>query len=452
MMEHKHHRCKFRRHRRTASTGSNNLPNSFSSDPAQSLDTATPAAAPSSSTLPLSVAKQQIQKALMRPGSADSTRYEAHTPPGPHPPAPQSKPPSDRMIGLYAKGVAENIEMLTIQSNEECSGGKEKGGGGASGGGGGGGEKGWKGETSTKFRLLPRFNFRGQAKQANGAKPSSKEKPATKANNKSTDSNSSDGVSSESKSSNQSDLAHFPLEEASLQLSGKPAVGDIPTSGASAAQVSRMPSMASSVDRSDSFASTASTTFSGVGGESSPYSTLSSDSFLIQDSIGNLQQLPFTPSYDILSNRGPFFTPIAHPSYPTSSSDEENRSYPQRQRTSTAAAAGQTSHLFQPLSLPSHHHAHSSCDSDQLQSHSELQISPGASYAGGEVPLCHTESICLSDMERYTTDQEEMQEKIDNLEKKMGKVRRSSTGSITIFNSGSSMEDIRGWVSMCVCI
>ena len=206
----------------------------------------------------------------------------------------------------------------------------------------------------------------------------------------------------------------------------------------SAAQVSRMPSMASSVGRSDSFVST-STSFSGR--ESSPYSTVSNDSLLIADSIDNLQHLSFTqqsPFNVFNTNR---FTPIPHPHYLTSSSDEDNRSYPRvTLRPSTSSVSTTSSQLFQPLASAHHRHhrANSSCDSDQLQSHSELQLA-AAQYGIG-LP---GDGPCISDIEQCSTD-DDLHDKIRHLAKKLGRVRRSSTGSITIFNnSGGSMEDIK---------
>jgi hypothetical protein len=192
------------------------------------------------------------------------------------------------------------------------------------------------------------------------------------------------------------------------------------TQGDVASQIARNPSMASSVGRSDSFASTVSTTFSGVGGESSPYSTLSLDSLLI-DSFDMLQY-PY--------QRMAAFTPIVNQSYlPTSSSDEESRSYSSRRATlKRGPQVEKSSRAY--LTQAIHHRANSSCDSDQLLS----------SY----IPLHRTESISISDMDKELTDTDEVQDKIDSLQRQLGKVRRSSTGSITICNnSGSSLEDIK---------
>ena len=47
-------------------------------------------------------------------------------------------------------------------------------------------------------------------------------------------------------------------------------------------------------------------------------------------------------------------------------------------------------------------------------------------------------------MDKELTDHEGVQERIESLQKQLGKVRRSSTGSVTICNnSGSSLEDIK---------
>ena len=152
-------------------------------------------------------------------------------------------------------------------------------------------------------------------------------------------------------------------------------------------QLSRIPSLVNLVGRSDSFASTASTTFSGLGGESSPYSTLSLDSLLI-DSLDNMLQ---HNSYSLdkhhhIRSTGTVFTPIIQPTtyLHTSSSDEEScYSYSSRgnctlkrstlsdkssQGGGTATGAGgRYSNFFQPVSGGTiHHHTNSSCDSDQL--------------------------------------------------------------------------------------
>ena len=152
--EHKH-RSKFRRHRRTASTGSSNFANFFSDT---SLETKQPAAPPTSSaTLPLAVAKQQ-QAHMSRPVSADSTRYEAHSPPA----AAGTTSTSDR-VSVYARNVAENIDMLTTQSDEELT--KERQGPAK------------PESSSSKFRF-PRY-FRSQSKQNSSAKQSAAGKPPT---------------------------------------------------------------------------------------------------------------------------------------------------------------------------------------------------------------------------------------------------------------------------------
>ena len=275
---------------------------------------------------------------MSRPVSADSTRYEAHSPPA----AAGTTSTSDR-VSVYARNVAENIDMLTTQSDEELT--KERQGPAK------------PESSSSKFRF-PRY-FRSQSKQNSSAKQSAAGKPPTgKATSKPPPQQDSDNSSR--------DTLEGPSARRKLSNDDTSSSGDN-----TSAQVSRMPSMASTVGRSDSFVST-STTFSGR--ESSPYSTVSNDSLLIADSIDNLQQLSFTqqsPFNVFNTNR---FTPIPHPHYLTSSSDEDNRSYPRvTLRPSTSSVSTTSSQLFQPLASAHHRHhrANSSCDSDQLQSHSD---------------------------------------------------------------------------------
>ena len=342
---------------------------------------------------------------MSRPVSADSTRYEAHTPPTGATPTTST---TDR-VSMYARNVAENIDMLTTQSDEEAT--RQRHGPA-------------KPEPSTSKFRFPRY-FRSQSKQNSSARQSAAPKPpAGKATSKSLSQQDSDNSSRDT------------LEGPSARRNDDTSLGEPNVS--SAAQVSRMPSMASSVGRSDSFVST-STSFSGR--ESSPYSTVSNDSLLIADSIDNLQHLSFTqqsPFNVFNTNR---FTPIPHPHYLTSSSDEDNRSYPRvTLRPSTSSVSTTSSQLFQPLASAHHRHhrANSSCDSDQLQSHSELQLA-AAQYGIG-LP---GDGPCISDIEQCSTD-DDLHDKIRHLAKKLGRVRRSSTGSITIFNnSGGSMEDIK---------
>ena len=204
------------------------------------------------------------------------------------------------------------------------------------------------------------------------------------------------------------------------------------SSTGSSNQVSRMASFASTVDRSDSFASTISTTFSGLGGESSP-SNISVDSFRINDSMDNLMLWP-EKSFQRTCNS--FFTPINHPIY-TSSSDDESRYAANGGNRTLKRAIQKDTPLSSYQPSTSHHRTTSSCDSDQLLS--ELR-NPG----GLRVPLHRDESISISDMDKELTDQEEVQERVQRLKKRFENVRRSSTGSITICNhSGSSLEDIK---------
>ena len=402
-----------------------------------------------SSTLPLSVTRQH--KAPKRPGSADSMRFEVHSP--------VNEPTShdDNSIIQYAKDVVEGIgEMMSQHENIEVEQkpsednlppvGKDKGGN----------DKSSKGESSsTKSGIWSHLGLRlgkGSSKQFSGKGSSkAKEKDTEKMVNKGNESiepNSSDSTHVFSKQLTEpSDSFLYTPDVAQTQLLHKSDEANVNTVGNLSSHLSRMPSLNSSVGRSDSFASTASTTFSGVGGESSPYSTMSLDSLLI-DSMDNLIHLPFgSLSSQGTLQRGPFHTPIIPPSYlHTSSSDEDGRSYAGsggnrtlKRGNAVEKGAKTLPHLFRPLNTAIHHRTNSSCDSDQFQVHG-----PSSSYSDVTIPLHRTESISISDMDKELTDHEDVQDRIQTLQKQLGKVRRSSTGSIIICNnSGSSMEDIK---------
>ena len=430
-----HQKSKIRRHRRTASAGSDSL-KSFLSSGSSNSDSRPTKEFNQSSTLPLSVSRQQLQLNFKRPGSVDSMCYELNSPVT----VSTTGKTDVNMIGEYAQNIQEQIGQLinkhdnteepTVDSKDMKVPGNVGGGQKSSPMKGEKGtvEKSSKGEgLSSKLKGL-RLGWKG-----GGSKTSTVDKE--KAVNKSSDSNetnSSDGILNESKLNNPTTYLQDPV---SSQKSDEAI-----SSTNSSAQVSRMTSMSSSMGRSDSFASTVSTTFSGVGGESSPYSTLSLDSFPIVDSMEFFHKQETSSK---MFPRSSFFTPINQHKYATSSSDEDNCSYGGSRtlkRTSGGIKDGPMQ-VFQP-SLPHHHRTTSSCDSDQLIT--DTSGAPRHDFMGSSVPLHHNESISISDMDKEQTDQEDVSERIHRLEIQFGKVRRSSTGSITIFNhSGSSMEDIK---------
>ena len=444
---------RIRRHRRTHSAGSDSLKNLSSGSSAS--DSRPPMSLNQASTLPLSVTRQH--KAPKRPGSADSMRFEIHSPvnePAGH---------DDDTIIRYAKDVVEGIgEMMSQHEDIEVEHkpsednlpplGKDKGGN----------DKSSKGESSsTKSGIWSHLGLRlgkGSSKQFSSKGSSkTKEKDTEKMANKSNDSietNSSDNTHVFSKQLPEPGDSFFNPEIAQTQLLHKTDEASVNTVRNLSGQLSRIPSLNSSVGRSDSFASTASTTFSGVGGESSPYSTMSLDSLLI-DSMDNLIHLPFgsLSSQGTTLQRGPFHTPIIPPGHGylhTSSSDEDGRSYAGsggnrtlKRGIAVEKGAKTLPHLFRPLNAAVHHRANSSCDSDQFQLQSDIH-GPSSSYSDVTIPLHRTESISVSDMDKELTDHEDVQDRIQTLQKQLGKVRRSSTGSIIICNnSGSSMEDIK---------
>ena len=404
----KHSKGRIKRHRRTASEGSDSLKSLMSSGSSAS-DSKPTKSFNQASTLPR---QQAPPKDLKRPGSVDSMCFESYSPINTPTPAENMPQVKGDVVGHYAQKFCEQIgEMIhqhdkvdeskptklenTVPVKIERS-SVEKGSG--------------KGE---------RFKFKN-FRNVFGSKVSEKDKGGNSA--KSSDTNSSDEVSRISKSTPQLliGLTH------DLNKSDETS-----SSTGSSNQVSRMASFASTVDRSNSFASTVSTTYSELGGESSPYSNVSLDSFSITDSMDNLMMLQ-----DKTFHRGPFFTPINHTNY-TSSSDDESRYANQTLKRTPAS-------YYKDVPLPlfpslTHHHTTSSCDSDQL-----LADTLKTEFTSGKIPVHRDESISISDMDKELTDQEDVQDRIHRLEKKFGKVRRSSTGSITICNhSGSSMEDIK---------
>ena len=442
---------RIKRHRRTASTGSENLKNFLSSGSSASDSRPPPS---HSSTLPHSVARQHRQP--KRPGSADSMVYSPVTV-GPETggtetgtaetPGRLAENESSDLIGRYAKDMQEEIGEMINKHNTNNGGNfceKEEDlaqqrtpqvlpptlqqpATASNGGGGGGKEKvtdkvTGKGESSSQSS---KFGLWSQLTRQFGSKTSTKDKMKgiNKNSETTTTPNATTGIMVTEPS-----LPNIIGEQQSTKTAQQRAV----TEDELSATLSRIPSLTSSVGRSDSFAST-STSFSGLGGESSPYSTPSLDSLYI-DSFDNMLHLP-------IYRRGPV-TPIV--GHHTSSSDEEGRPYNASRtlKRSTLVEKGSKTlpHYFQPVPLGAggaiHHRTTSSCDSDQLLGH--------MTYHTG-IPLQRSESISISDMDKDLTDHEGMQEKIQSLTKQLGKVRRSSTGSITICtHSGSSMEDIKG--------
>ena len=364
-------------------------------------------------------------KAPKRPGSADSMRFEVHSP--------VNEPAShdDNSIIQYAKDVVEGIgEMMSQHENIEVEQkpsednlppvGKDKGGN----------DKSSKGESSsTKSGIWSHLGLRlgkGSSKQFSGKGSSkAKEKDTEKMVNKGNESiepNSSDSTHVFSKQLTEpSDSFLYTPDVAQTQLLHKSDEANVNTVGNLSSHLSRMPSLNSSVGRSDS---------------------------LLIDSMDNLIHLPFgSLSSQGTLQRGPFHTPIIPPSYlHTSSSDEDGRSYAGsggnrtlKRGNAVEKGAKTLPHLFRPLNTAIHHRTNSSCDSDQFQVHG-----PSSSYSDVTIPLHRTESISISDMDKELTDHEDVQDRIQTLQKQLGKVRRSSTGSIIICNnSGSSMEDIK---------
>lgn len=427
----KHQRSKLRRHRRTASTGSNNFQD-FPESTDQDSNSKTPMNFnPSSATLPISMSKPRSGRVLKRPGSADSTRFDL-----------QEK------IGQYAQNIKDKIEEMTNHHEddeeqpqpspvEEATHsiplGKESEVPSAT-----------KPEPKLQTQSRPRRSiglgipgpwFRGKGNRDKSANKSTETAPTAIASTDSTH------PEPHPKSRNQPDVSGHSMDPSTFPVPNMKSDETL-SSGGSSAQVSRMSSLASSMYRSDSFASSVSTTFSGVGGESSPYSTLSNES-LLADSIESLQHIVLTSNGPVdmrlFPNRGPYSTPIIPQSYNMSSSSDEEGRYVGSVRAGKRSTLERAApvHTFRPLNLPTHHHTTSSCDSDSLQAGPTT-----SSYSNVTIPLCRNESISLSDMEKYSTDHEEVQERISYLQNKMSKARRSSTGSVTIFNSGSSMEDI----------
>jgi len=167
------------------------------------------------------------------------------------------------------------------------------------------------------------------------------------------------------------------------------------------------------------------------GGESSTYSH---ESLEIGDSVESLATLGKL-------GYNPYMLPIRvhhkHEMTTSSSDDESNKGreyfFGRRKRSSgtTVDSSHDTPHYKGDNS-------NSSGDSDQLQQ---------GSYRGNEgpaIPVHRKESICVSDIEKYSTDME-MDDKLASLQKSFGRVRYSSTGSVKICyseSSNTSMEDV----------
>ena len=434
---------RIKRHRRTASTGSDNLKNFLSSGSSASDSRPPPS---HSSTLPHSVARQH--RPPKRPGSADSMVYSPGVETSGAETVTEGKgrmgETNNDLIGRYAKDMQEEIGEMINKHNNNGGGATENEEEklkrtpplasstvqqpAATSGGGGGKEKvgdkvSSKGEgQSSKPRIWTHLT-----RQFGGGRTSTKEKVKGINKNQESSAPSTIPITDPSTTTNNNNDGRDKQPGAKTLHQQKLLPED-----ELSATLSRIPSLTSSVGRSDSFASTC-TSFSGLGGESSPYSTPSLDSLYI-DSFDNMLHLP-------IYKRGPAYTPVV--SHHTSSSDEETRpyNYARTLKRSTLVEKGSKTlpHHFQPVPLGGigiHHRTTSSCDSDQLTSHMTYHTS---------IPLQRSESISISDMDKDLTDHEGMQEKIQSLTKQLGKVRRSSTGSITICtHSGSSMEDIKG--------
>ncbi len=403
----KHPKSKKKGHRRTASEGSDSLISLMSSGSSAS-DSKSTRPFNQASTLPRQLAQP---KDLKRPGSVDSMCFEGYSPINTPTPAENIPHVKGDVVGHFAHSFSKQIDKMTHEHDDKVEETKPT-----------------KLESSLPVKVEKssvekigkgeRFKFKN-IRHVFGSKGNVTEKDKGNNNNNSTkgsDSTISDDVSRVSKSTPQllTTFTHDPNKS-----------DETSSSTGSSNQVSRMTSFASTVDRSNSFASTVSN-YSELGGESSPYSNLSFDSFSITDSMDNLMMLQDT-------HRGPFFTPINHPNY-TSSSDDESRYTNQTLKRTPAT-------YYKDLPLPifpslAHHHTTSSCDSDQLLA--------DTIKSGGNIPVHRDESISISDMDKELTDHEGNGDKIRRLEKKFGKERRSSTGSVTICNhSGSSMEDIK---------
>lgn len=407
---------KKRRHRRTASEGSDSLKSLISSG--SSASDSKPSKPFHSTTLP----RQQHQpKNVPRPGSVDSFSYSPIDTPTP---AESTAQPD--VVGQFAQTISDKVGEMIHQHDTAIEDSKptkiesssipvkiEKGGSVEKGGN--------KTDRFSKIRKV--FGNKGNIP----------DKDKGGANSKSSDIVSGEELPQKASKSTPQQLRVNDEPNKSDEMSSS-------TSGSN--QVSRVESFASTVDRSNSFASTVSTTYSELGGESSPYSTYSLDSFSITDSIDNMLMLQ-----DKSFQRGPFFTPInQHQNY-TSSSDDESR-YNNGGSSGNRTLKRNTA-LYHHKDFPmplfpssiSHHRTTSSCDSDQLLAANTV-IKSGETRE--KIPVHRNESISISDMDKEFTDQEDVQDRIHRLEKRLDKVRRSSTGSITIWNhSGSSMEDIK---------
>ncbi len=415
LMPSKQTKGRIRRHRRTASEGSDSLKSLMSSESSAS-DSKPTRPLNQSSTLPRQLLAQQ--KDVNRPESVDSMYYEDYSPINTPTPAENNPQVKGDVVGHYAQKFSKQIgEMIhqhdtvdeakptKLESSVPMKVERSSGGG--------------KGERfSAKIK-----NFR----HVFGSKGNVLEKDKGNSSSRTSDTASSETSTTGSKSTPQ----------LLMSVAVDPSKFDETSSSTSSSnQVSRMTSFASTMGRSNSNASSVSTTYSGLGGESSPYSTLSLDSFSITDSVDNLMTL------DKTFPRGPFFAPISHQNY-TSSSDDESRYGARGNRTLKRTSASYYKDFPMPLFLPlsGHHRVTSSCDSDQLLADMVVK-SDGRS--GIKIPIHRDESISISDMDKELTDQEDVRDRVHILEKKFGKERRSSTGSVTICNnSGSSMEDIK---------
>ena len=413
VMPSKQTKARIRRHRRTASEGSDSLKSLMSSESSAS-DSKPTRPLNQSSTLPRQLLAHQ--KDVERPESVDSMYYESYSPINTPTPAENNPPVKGDVVGHYAQKFSKQIGEMIHQHDTVDE------------------AKPTKLESSVPIKV-ERSSGGGKGERISAKIKNFRHVFGSKGNVLEKDKGSSSSRTSDTTSSETSTIGSKTTPQLLMSMAVDPSKFDETSSSTgSSNQVSRMTSFASTMGRSNSNASSVSTTYSELGGESSPYSTLSLDSFSITDSVDNLMTL------DKTFHRGPFFAPISHQNY-TSSSDDESRYGARGNRTLKRTSASYYKDFSMPFFL-GHHRMTSSCDSDQLLANMTIK-SDGRS--GIKIPIHRDESISISDMDKELTDQEDVRDRVHRLEKKFGKERRSSTGSVTILcnNSGSSMEDIK---------
>lgn len=421
-----------RGHRRTASTGSNIVV--FPMESTATTSSNQPAPHSHASKPPL----KPIPKYPRRPGSAGSTRPDVRQITGIESPehvAETAQEVTKQMTKLINESAAEDTPAIETPEG--------------------------KGDSNPKLSLGQRGNRTGQgvpvhvhiSQSGQPAKTKHKYSEITrsKQSSKTMDSNetaSSEGTSGSSKSSGHSDRANK-LSAASIATSSQSLslTGETPEGESVAPKtLPRLLDKAKDLSRTESMSSTTSSTLSifgpgctrnpsfvydGGGEESSPYSH---ESLEIGDSIENLQALGKL-------GYNPYILPIPHKHDTTSSSEEDTvkereSRFGRRKRSLGTAIEG--SH-----ETPHHKNdnSNSSCDSDQLQLASGFHGNGKASQPAA--PVHRNESISISDIERYPTDQE-VEDKAVTLQKCFRRYRYSSTGSVKICysDSNTSLEDI----------